>query len=101
MGWLTLTAIGLISIWMYRQFPLELPDTGVWVGLFMVLEWHLIWAAVSGMETLLFSLIVLAVLGMIIATKQSWFLLGLLIALSIWVRPDGLVCCWVRRLRRY
>jgi hypothetical protein len=36
-----------------RLFP-DSPGLGLWTGLFAVFEWHLIWAAVSGMETILF-----------------------------------------------
>jgi hypothetical protein len=32
----------------------EQPRLGWWAGLFCLLEWHLLWAAVSGMETMLF-----------------------------------------------
>ncbi|MFC1976462.1 hypothetical protein ACFLXQ_08685 [Chloroflexota bacterium] len=36
-----------------RLFP-KRPPVGLWAGLFCVFEWHLVWAAVSGMETILF-----------------------------------------------
>lgn len=36
-----------------RLFP-DRPRLGLWAGLFCLFEWHLIWAAVSGMETILF-----------------------------------------------
>ena len=61
-----------------------------WVGLFFVLEWHMAWASVSGMETILHILIVTATLGLLIAGSRRYLLLGLLTGLSVWVRPDGL-----------
>ena len=61
-----------------------------WVGLFIILEWHLAWAAVSGMETLLQVLIVTATLGLLVVGSRRYLLLGLLAGLSVWVRPDGL-----------
>jgi len=61
-----------------------------WAGLFFVFAWHLTWSAVSGMETLLHGLIILAVLGTLISGSRRYLALGLLAGLSIWVRPDGL-----------
>jgi len=60
-----------------------------WVGAALALEWHLVWAAASGMETLLFASLATASLLLIISGSQKYFSLGLLIGLSIWVRPDG------------
>jgi len=66
----------------YRpQFP--------WVGAALAIEWHLVWAGASGMETLLFALLVIAVLLLVISGSKKYFILGLLIGLSVWVRPDG------------
>jgi hypothetical protein len=39
--------------------------------LFLALEWHLVWAAASGMETLLFSLLALAVLALLISASSQ------------------------------
>lgn len=60
-----------------------------WVGLFFVFEWHLSWAAVSGMETILHAALVTAVLGFLLSGSQRYVLFGMLIGVSIWVRPDG------------
>jgi hypothetical protein len=83
-----------------------------WVGAALALEWHLVWAAASGMETLLYALLVTAALVFIISGNKKYFSLGLLIGLSVWVRPDGitllgpaalviLLCqpSWPKRLR--
>ncbi|MBN1562229.1 MAG: hypothetical protein JXA10_00190, partial [Anaerolineae bacterium] len=43
-----------------RLFP-DLPHAGLWSGLVMVASWHLIWAAASGMETMLFCTLSLVV----------------------------------------
>jgi hypothetical protein len=60
------------------------------VGLFLALEWHLVWAAASGMETALFALFALAALKMLVDERSNWIGLGLLVGLSTWVRPDGI-----------
>jgi hypothetical protein len=61
-----------------------------WVGIFMALEWHMLWAAMSGMETLLHALIITTVLVALATQSRRYLMLGLLTGLSVWVRPDGL-----------
>ncbi len=61
-----------------------------WVGAALAMEWHLVWAAASGMETLLYALLATAALIFVISGSQKYFSLGLLIGLSVWVRPDGI-----------
>jgi hypothetical protein len=83
-----------------------------WVGAALAVEWHLVWAAASGMETLLYALLATAALVFVISGSQKYLGLGLLIGLSVWVRPDGitllgpailviLLCqpSWPKRLR--
>ena len=60
------------------------------VGLFFAFEWHFVWAAGSGMETLLHASILTLVLLLLTRPSPPPLTLGLLTALSIWVRPDGL-----------
>ena len=62
----------------------------LFAGVLLILEWHLVWSAVSGMETLLFSLLVLLSLVLIAAQWNHWGALGVLIGVSVWLRPDGL-----------
>ncbi len=61
-----------------------------WAGVFLALEWHLVWGAVSGMETVLFALLILAVFACLMARKPRFLLAGILTGLTCWVRPDGL-----------
>ena len=61
-----------------------------WVGLLLAFEWHLLWAAMSGMETLLHALILTVVLAALMMNSRRYLTLGLLTGLSVWVRPDGL-----------
>jgi hypothetical protein len=60
------------------------------IGLFFVFEWHLVWAAGSGMETLLHASLVTIILILLTEPAPRPLTLGLLTALSVWVRPDGL-----------
>ena len=61
-----------------------------WVGLFFIFEWHLVWAAASGMETILYALLVTIVLGLLMIGWRRYIAFGLLIGVSVWVRPDGI-----------
>jgi hypothetical protein len=90
LGWAALLAIALAGERAFRSHCPEKSSSGLWVGLFLVLEWHLVWAAGSGMETLLMAFLALIVLARLIAGERNWIGLGSLIGLSVWVRPDGL-----------
>jgi hypothetical protein len=56
-------------------------------------EWHLIWAALSGMETLVLGGSALALLWGMQHRPERAFLWGALVGLMVWVRPDGLSLC--------
>lgn len=60
-----------------------------WVGLFFIAEWHLLWAAMSGMETLLHALLLTVVLLALMTGSRRYLTLGFLTGVSVWVRPDG------------
>jgi hypothetical protein len=59
-------------------------------GIFLAAEWHLVWAAASGMETILFALWIMGVFYLLsdkpAALDLDWFSGGA----SAWVRPDGI-----------
>jgi hypothetical protein len=61
-----------------------------WVGLVFVFEWHLAWAAGSGMETLLYGLVIALVLFGILAGEKRWLVYGVLSGVAAWIRPDGI-----------
>jgi len=79
-------------------FPRQ-PVIGLWAGIFTVLEWHMVWAALSGMETILFVWLSLFLFERYLAgeaagdrPRSRWrdFRLGLLGGLLILTRPEGL-----------
>jgi len=89
-GWLLLTGVGVAGA---RLLSALLPGRrwAAWLAAgLLLLEWHLVWAAGSGMETLLSALIALWVLGSLVGTERHWMGMGFVIALSVWVRSDGL-----------
>lgn len=97
LGGLSLLGLALAGEAWFRASRHGLGGTIPWVGLFLVGEWHLVWASVSGMETLLFGFFILLVLWQIgrasgEATERGilWGIIGLLIGASMWVRPDGI-----------
>jgi hypothetical protein len=79
----------LVEIFFRRSYANYTPPLPL-AGLFFIVEWHLAWAAVSGMETLLYILLVIATLGLLIVRSRQYLLLGILTGVSVWVRPDGL-----------
>jgi hypothetical protein len=79
----------LVEISLHKQistYKTKIP----WAGAFIILEWHLGWSSMSGMETLLSGFLATLVLVLIISGRYHWYKIGLLIGLSTWVRPDGI-----------
>lgn len=89
-GWAVLTLLAVCAEKLTRKLVTIYKSRIPWAGLFFVFAWHLTWSAVSGMETLLHGLIILAVLGALMSGSRRYLTLGLLTGLSVWVRPDGL-----------
>ena len=78
-----------LAEWTVRRLvPAYHPGLPV-VGMVFIFEWHLVWAAVSGMETGLFVFLVTLFFWLLFAHPQKSLALGLTVGLSVWVRPDG------------
>jgi hypothetical protein len=95
LGWLCLVwcAWGAMVLWS-TLWP-QLAARSVWAGLVIVLSWSLVWAASSGMETMLFAalalqLLVLYARQMLAGGWRPW-LLGLVAGLLMLTRPEGLI----------
>ena len=86
-----LLAIGWLGMRLWRQLWPEWARFDWAVGVVLVLTWPLLWAAASGMETLLFTALGLFICDRYLTKPDLSPLLGLLSALLILVRPDGLV----------
>ena len=61
-----------------------------WAGLVFILEWHMAWAAFSGMETILHIFLILLVMNILLNDARNYLAAGMVVGVSIWVRPDGL-----------
>lgn len=76
-----------------------------WSAVITALEWHLVWAALSGMETTLFVALTLLYLYLIQTQWQRTWLMGSVGGLLFLVRPEGtllvaiagLKVLWMRR----
>ncbi len=89
---LAATALGVWRL-TQRLFP-DHPYAPLAAGMFCALEWHLVWAAVSGMETVLFT--ALSVWLLVVTANQKSDIknqtsIGLLSGLLVLTRPEGLL----------
>lgn len=106
LGWLNLWGLSIIGMWVFNLLCPEYRSWRLVAGALLALEWHLVWAAVSGMETLIFATLALLVFGLLLVKEPPWFWLGALIGLSAWARPDGisllgpaLLAAWLTQTR--
>ncbi|HWQ46047.1 MAG TPA: hypothetical protein VN376_04225 [Longilinea sp.] len=87
--WVLLAAIGIIADLILRKISSYSPYLP-YFGIGLVFEWHLVWASGSGMEILLVAGVILALLFLPREKPLGWFITGLLLGVSIWIRPDML-----------
>ncbi len=81
-----------LGCWLERRQP---GATG-WraaAALLVALEWHLVWSSVSGMETLALALVAVIVFILVEGRGSSALLLGALLGIGVWLRPDALLMC--------
>ncbi len=90
LGAAILFSLALLCEWGARCILPAYQSKLPWVGIFIALEWHFVWAAMSGMETLLHGLILTSALILLMKKSRNYLLMGLLTGTSIWIRPDGL-----------
>lgn len=99
---LVLTA-GLASAWFLKR-GVDRSLWGVALAVLLIAEWHLVWAALSGMETIASAAVVVLVLSLVEDERVSAWTVGTLIGLGIWIRPDVvslfLPVLWVIYFRR-
>jgi hypothetical protein len=92
-GWLCLTWIGWTGMWLWATLWPRFQGLTWLPGVVLVLSWPLVWAAGSGMETLLFTSLALQLIFLYCRQSKNgeWRIwqLGLLAGLLILTRPDG------------
>ncbi len=94
-GWAALTIVA----WLAARFALRLGGGRIVAGAtgaFLALEWHMAWAAASGMETLLAAALALASFDLLPDEaaehefRRRALLVGLVLGLAVLARPDML-----------
>ncbi len=78
-----------VSLWLFLLQTPQKKIEGLIFGLLIILEWHLVWASGSGMETLLFTL-GSAIIFYLLRKKANHYWIGLCIGLLVCIRPDGI-----------
>ncbi len=94
LGFASLLALAVLAEESARKLLPSYSWSFPFIGIFFAVEWHLVWAAGSGMETLLHAVLVTSVLLLLAKPAPQPMTLGLLVALSVWVRPDGITLAW-------
>lgn len=84
-----LIGIALVCNEILQHLFKEMPVVGMASSLIIVLDWHLLWSAGSGMETLFYCLVCSYIFWILISRKY-WGWLGALCGLIMWIRPDGI-----------
>ena len=102
LGWLVLFGLGVIGTYAFNFLCPDRKNWSLWAGILLIFEWHLVWAAGSGMETLLYAaLVLIGLIALVFVGKRLeemgkkprvgiWLGVGALIGLSVWLRPDGI-----------
>ncbi|MDF1500343.1 MAG: hypothetical protein P1P76_07740 [Anaerolineales bacterium] len=65
--------------------------SGAWLALLIIFEWHLVWAALSGMETLLMGLLPVIFFLLMETDHPGFRMAGALVGLGVWIRPDAIL----------
>lgn len=90
LGAACLLALAILGFLAWREL---IPIKANWafaLSIILAFEWHLVWAALSGMETLLHAAVITLILLLPILNWQRMFWIGAMIGLCVWVRPDAI-----------
>lgn len=89
-GWLCLAGLAWMGRAAFAVLNPQRSGWAFWAGIFLVFEYHLVWAAGSGMETALFALVVMVVLNELLQENPGWARIGWWVGIAVWTRPDGI-----------
>ena len=99
LGTLALTATAMLGARMADRAAPDLRGIGWFVGLALIGTWHLVWAAASGMETMLFAMFTLLLIDLTWREFEAdvpahalrrGAIFGAVAALAMTTRPEGL-----------
>lgn len=102
LGIVALALTGMIAARLAERLIPSRRWIGTVAGLAVILEWHLIWAAASGMETMLFGLWTLALIALVwreadprstasVQVGVRGLLFGVVAGLAVLTRPEGIL----------
>lgn len=89
-GILLLGAISLLSEKIYRKIVGQGRGIFPLVGLFIATEWHFIWAALSGMETLLYAFGIILTFYLLLFHPNKSLVIGIIVGVFVWTRPEAI-----------
>ncbi len=87
---ISFAAMAVLLGWQLSKSPIIGKKEIVLFLAIFALEWHLDWAAVSGMETIFYSFGIVALFYLLLQEKPRWWLVWGISGALIWLRPDGL-----------
>ncbi len=90
LGVIAMIAIAWLAVDWVRTRDRTLGVWGIGLAALLLLEWHLVWAALSGMETILLALLSILFFWILAQEVFNFFVVGVLIGVGIWIRPDAL-----------
>lgn len=90
LGWLCLFFISYCGMMLFVELSFVPRFPVIFIGILLALEWRMVWAAGSGMETPLLAFIVLLTFYLLRRKEKNWWTIGALIGISVWIRPDGI-----------
>ncbi len=90
LGLVSLSLLVVVAIFEALKLPQHKRPVLLLFVLIVIFEYHLVWAALSGMETILFSLAIFLVLFNLPWFKLRPFIAGAYLGLLLWIRPDGI-----------
>jgi len=89
-----ITCLAGVGIGIYHLLrPLLSPRVALACALLVVLSGHMLWFALSGMETMLF--LALGILALLCYREQRWGWLGAVLGLLVITRPEGIILALV------
>jgi hypothetical protein len=91
LGGISFFATAFISVRWYQGKKGQNGLPSLMLGLLILFEWHIAWAAVSGMETILMGAIAVLLFKLIESRSDRYWSAGILIGLGFWIRPDSIL----------
>lgn len=88
---ITLLALVAWAAWSWLETRGGATGLAALLPALIVLEWHLVWAAVSGMEILLLALAAVLILRELGLERPRPARVGLMIGAAVWIRPEALL----------